>query len=152
MNGTVSTIDVGVSDVNSAFPSNQDVSWQLPSAAATGSYSAPVTVHGLFLVSGGAHTFYFLARRTSSTANAYIYDTQLTLVYIPTNYGTVSPTLTGGEDVPDDDSPVARVTASDIAAERSASIADNNARIEKEIAEMKERLAELETELKNGQR
>jgi len=150
VNGTTSTVEVGVSDDNSAFPSNQDVAWQLPSGAVTGTYTAPLTVHGLFEVSEGTNTFYFLARKSSVTSSAYLLDTQLTLVYVRTNYGTVSPTLTGGSDVPDAEARAAIVTASDIAAERSASVADNNARIEREVAEMRERLAALEAELKNG--
>jgi hypothetical protein len=150
-NGTTSSIDFGVSDVSTTLPVNQDLAWMLSAAAGTGTYTAPVTVHGLFSVTSGSHTFYFLGNKTSTTGNSYMLDTQLTLLYIPTFYGTVEPTLAGGTDVPDGEAPVRTISAAEVTAERSASEEANDARVEHELAAMRDRIAALEEELRNRQ-
>lgn len=61
------------------------------SSVATGFFDYPVTVHGLFSVAAGNNTFFLLAKEFSGSLSAF--DMQLTLVFFPTTYGTVDPTL-----------------------------------------------------------
>lgn len=51
---------LGVSDANDYFPVSQDLGVQLDRDLPTGLYDLPVTVHALFEVALGTHTFYFL--------------------------------------------------------------------------------------------
>lgn len=141
--GTTSYADFGLSDNSGTFPANQTVTLELPSIANSGFYGFPVTVHGLFSVAAGMHTFYILGNEGGGDIRAY--DMQLSLLYIPTAYGTVSPTLAGGPSAGrEDDATGSPLTAADIAAERAESEAFNTARIERELAEMRARLEALE--------
>ena len=144
--GVVSQLMIGVSDAAGVFPTNQDVLLEISSNWPTGYFYQASTVHGLFEVTAGAHTFYLVGREYSGawTAN----DVQFSLMFFPTMYGTVEPTLVAG-DAPDDASAPQRgaLTASEIASERAQSEADNSARIERELSEMRERLERLEAEL-----
>ena len=140
--GTLSAVELGVSDVSTAFPVNQDMALQLPDSAATGLYSFPVTVHGLFEVDTGTHTFYFLAQENSG--DFAVYDLQLTLLYVPTAYGTVAATSTGPGAVPDSDAPrMVSVTDSDVAAERHESEQLNMERIDRELLKLQQDIERL---------
>ena len=68
----------------------------IPSAAPTGGYTLPTTVHGLFQVSTRASRFQLLADENSGEWN--VSDMQLTLVCLPTSYGPVIPTFAGGQE------------------------------------------------------
>ncbi len=151
-NGTYSRAEFGVSDSSTELPGNQDVMAGLPSGAATGNYYMPITGHGLFEVaSAGTYTYYFLGELIDPGVEILIYDKQLTLIYIPTSYGTVSPTLAGGADIPEDNSSGnPGMTEADITAERTESIAANEARVEKELAEIRERMEKLEREMEDN--
>lgn len=143
-NGSNSSLDVGVSDVDTSLPPNQDVQVRLSSSLPTGTCSIPVTVHGLFEVTQGENTFYLLARQNEG--NIDMYDLQLTVMYVPTAYGSVSPTLARGRNDGDEASVAAPLpTPADIAAEQAESRAANDARIEREIAEIRERLEAIES-------
>jgi hypothetical protein len=121
----------GVSDDSGVFPTNQDVTLSLDDDLPTGLYDFPVTCHGLFEVSAGTRTFYFLGTETDGLYMAY--DRQISLVFIPTAYGTVEPTVAGaGEDVVGEP-----MTDAAIAAQRAASIEANMARMERELAELR---------------
>jgi len=150
--GTSSTLNVGVSDDPSALPDNQDLGWLIPTSSATGTYTLPITAHGLFEVSAGSNTFYLLGRSATASAPMFALDKQLSLIYIPTSYGTVTPTLASGaladSDVPTDEG----LSAGDISSERVASIEANNTRIEHELAEMRAKIEALQTELENANR
>jgi hypothetical protein len=140
--GISSTADFGVSDTSISFPANQDVALQIPDSAASGHYSFPVTVHGLFEVSAGTHTFYFLAQEYSGDIAAY--DLQLTLIYIPTAYGTVVSTLTGPRGVPDADAPkMTSVMDADVVAERYESERLNRERIDRELNKLHKEIERL---------
>ncbi len=150
--GTSSTLNVGVSDDPSALPDNQDLGWLIPTSSATGTYTLPITAHGLFEVSAGSNTFYLLGRSATASAPMFALDKQLSLIYIPTSYGTVTPTLASSaladSDVPTDEG----LSAGDISSERVASIEANNTRIEHELAEMRAKIEALQTELENANR
>jgi hypothetical protein len=147
VNGTDSYCQFGVSDNNAAFPPNQDITVGLDDNAPSGYYHMGSTFHGLFGVAGaGTYTYYFLGDETSGTFT--LYDAQLTLLYIPTNYGTVMPTKQGiaqeetrGEGWPG-------MTAATVAAERSESEAANMARIERELSDMRAEFEALREEMK----
>jgi hypothetical protein len=145
--GTVSTADFGVSASSSSFPVNQEVALYFDDALATGTYIIPTTVHGLFTVSAGSNTFYFLAQENSG--NYSVNDMQLTLVYLPTAYGTVVATKIEGEsNIPDEQAPkVSSMSPSDIEAEKAESEAFNAARIDKELAEIRAQIEALKAEM-----
>jgi len=145
VNGTTSNAEFGVTDETGFLPVNQDVLLQYPSNAATGSYAAPVTVHGTFSVSSGDRTFSLAGKELSGSW--LIYDTQLTVMFFPTRYGTVSPTLLarGGAD---NEAPVLPpMSATEIEAERLRSVADNQARRDAELAEVRAMMQALQSEL-----
>ncbi|UCF05801.1 MAG: hypothetical protein JSV33_01830 [bacterium] len=144
--GAMTYADVGVSDVNNAFVTSTDMTAAIADAAPTGRYIIPASSTALFTVSAGTHTFYMLGRGGAGTVTAY--DVNLAAVFIPTAYGTVSPTLTSASDGIEEGTTRA-MSSSDIAAERSESIAINQARIERELLEMKAKIEELEKELQN---
>jgi hypothetical protein len=146
-NGTTSSCNFGVSDDPAALPPNQDVNIGIPSAAVTGAYNIPTTVHGLFSVAAGTYTYYFIGNGASGAF--YCFDTQLTLLYIPTAYGTVTPTLAGISADAIDSGTRPGLTSAEIASERVRSEADNASRIERELAEMRDRIETLEREARN---
>jgi len=148
--GTQDGFNVGVSDSSAALPGNQDFAFTIGSTAATAFYSRVLTVHGLFSVAAGSSTFYLLAENFGG-ATGTVFDRQLSLVFIPTAYGTVEGTLAslGGPNLGDDETlpPTAPLTDADFAAERAQSIADNQARVDAELAEMRAMIAALQAQL-----
>jgi len=146
VNGVASHGVIGTSDNDLSFPDNQNLYVDYPATAATGSYFVPATCHGLYYNAyGGTFTYYLLGIRTTGGYNSF--ENQLSLVYIPTAYGSVQPTLAGARSSTEKTLGAA-LTAQDVATQRSASEAANTARIEKELREMKARLAALETRVK----
>jgi len=144
--GTMSWARFGVSDVSGSLPNNQDVSFQLPSGASSGQYYFATTVHGLFEVTPGSHTFYLLAEE--GMGNWVAHDMQLTLIYFRSAYGTVTPTKSGGPDIPDDQTPqVPAMTQADIAAEQAQARAFGIARIERELAAVRAELEALKRDM-----
>ncbi len=143
-NGTSSQADFGVSSTSSSLPNNQDVTVLWPSELPSSSlYSIPVTVQSIFEVAGaGDYTFYLLGDEIS--ADFTCYDMQLSVIYFPTSYGTVmSPALTGN--VPDDEAaPVNGLSASFVDNQKMESVEANNARIRRELEEMRKRMEKLE--------
>ncbi|MBN1827299.1 MAG: hypothetical protein JW958_13655 [Candidatus Eisenbacteria bacterium] len=112
-------------------------SLQLPGGMPWGTYNQPVTIHGLFPVStAGTHTFYFLGEIQVSDFD--LYDKTLTLLYVPTAYGNVSEPLTAGGPVNDPE----------VGAERAAAEAANAARLEKEVAGLREEIEAIRAELR----
>jgi len=147
-NGTDDQAEFGVSEASGSFPSNQDCLLMVPAAAATGVYTFPVTVHRLFAVpSAGDYTFYFLAKKYSGIITGN--DVQLTMVYFPSNYGTVETLAGGGSggalDVESDGIVVSREEQLSPEAETAESV--YRARIEEELEAMRAEIAELRREL-----
>lgn len=87
------TLNIGVSTQPSTLPSSQTLSLQMPPSTTTfGQYNFPGGAHAVFQVaSGGTFTYYFNAR-ASGYGTPQIFDSTLTLIYVPTAYGTVTPT------------------------------------------------------------
>jgi hypothetical protein len=139
--GTDSETNIGISTSNSALPANQNVYVEFSSALPSDTYFHSLTVHGLFEVTAGTHTFYFLVHTGAGSPRFHALKRQLSLVFIPTSYGTVQPTAASFGVPSDADARLVAFTDADLAAEREASIAQNNARLERELAAMR---AELE--------
>ena len=146
--GTSSSAQFGVS-TDATLPENQDVGFYFPSGNPSGTYDIPVTVHGLFEVTAGSHDFYLLGQSLAGTH--YAFDRQLTLVFLPTSYGTIEPTVAGAN-VPDDQAPVKSIPAGDAASIHAASAAANDARIEDELAALRARVEELERDRDDNRR
>ena len=81
----------GVSDSPSAFPSNQQVSLFLSAV----DYQVPVTSTGLFFANAGLNDFYFLGQAFGPGLTQSADKIALTLIFIPTSYGTINPTAVG---------------------------------------------------------
>ena len=141
---------IGVSDNDAGLPDNQDNYLQLAAAMPSGTYFFPASVHGMFEeVSAGTYTFYMLGYAYSGSCTCY--ERQLSLVYIPTTYGTFDPMLAAGSSG-DEKTIGPALTSGDIAIQKTSTEAANAARIERELAAMKERLAAVEQEIRNEKR
>lgn len=143
--GSASSAAYGVSRTAGVFPASQDVHHSVSASASTGIFSVPVTVHGLFPVSAGSQTFYLLAERESGGYAAL--NMKMTVVYLPTNYGTVDPTVASSGD---DDRPVqsSALTAADIEAEKRESEAVNAKRLEDEVARLRAEVDQLMSKMR----
>lgn len=140
---TIASSTFGVSDTTGAVPANQDIEWHLNAPLPDVGYDLPVTVHGLFQVSPGSRTFYFVGTQSSGNVLTSVFDAQLTCVFIPTAYGLVTPTISTGTN--SDEGPIAPgLTQPELDAEVLQSILANQARIEAENAEMRRRIQALE--------
>jgi hypothetical protein len=155
--------NIGVSDSSTALPVNQDLFMTVIDALPTGVYEKIVSPHGLFAVSAGANTFYLLGEKTNSTSDdATAYDSQLTLIYFATAYGTVTSTLLNttataasiDPAAPGESASVVRAgrTELEIALEREESIAANQVRMQRELTEMRVRFDALQKELEETMR
>lgn len=98
--GNPTYAQVGVSDTPSALQTNQDITAQIPFSAASGTYTLPLTSHGIFPVSAGSHTFYLVGESDSVSGTASAGNRQLSLLFVETSYGTVSPLSLPGEGDP----------------------------------------------------
>jgi len=172
--GSGAWLNLGVSTTSSSFPANQDMSLSITSAMAVSQYTFVTSVHGLFAVSVGTRTFYLLGRQTSGDWGAN--NAQLSLLFFPTAYGTVSSTLAAASAAGPEGETVALrgavplagkvavvgsvaadgsveehgTSPDDVAQERASCEAFNAARMERELQEMRARLARVESELENG--
>lgn len=152
-NGTATNALFGVSDRPGVLPDTQDVGLVVPAPAPTGTYIFPVTVQGVFPVTAGSHTFYFLGDENSGAVT--LNDMSLTCIYFPTSYGvTVSPLMMppGVPVIPDELAPQARpMTAADLASERVESELWDHARLQAELLEMRAYVEEIQRRLDNNQ-
>jgi hypothetical protein len=151
INGSTSSVNFGVSTSSSSLPGSQDIGIYLPSTLPTGSYYFPVTPQTVFTLGAGTHTLYLLGDQLAIGAGGSIdaYDMQLTLIYIPTSYGTVSaPAASTSSDY--DAATAINSATPDLDAERRESIESNNARMAKELAAMKAELEEIKRQLEQG--
>jgi hypothetical protein len=146
--GTETYANVGVSNVDTGLPAAQDIQTYLPSDLPTDTYRLGITRHNLFIVGDtGTTTFYFIGRLYSGSCT--VYDVQLSLVYLPTTYGTVAP-LTAGVAGDENEVPIrGPLTQAEIAAERSESEQANMVRIQHELDAMRAELDEIKRGLEN---
>lgn len=154
--GTTTRASFGVSDLPSVLPGNQELSLMYDDVLPTGLRHVPVGCHGLFQVpSSGTFTFFFLGIKAEGAF--YCHDVQLTLVFLPTAYGDVNPTMAGGgpqgtgrgtDEQYGDRNITAPITDGDIARERADAETMHAARLERELAEIREELEKLRREIK----
>jgi hypothetical protein len=148
--GTTSSAQFGVSTVINAWGDNQDNSLIIPSGVPTGDFYFPVTVHAVIGAAQGSDIFYFLAKEV--TGNVSVYDAQLSVVYFPTAYGTVTPPAPGDLSAVEDQTGTRLpMTEADIAAEQAESEAFYRAKVEEEMARMRARIEALEQEAQEQQ-
>jgi len=147
--GASSFAELGISDAAGTFPATQDdLLLDVSLNAASGFYRHIVTVQGLFSVSAGASTFYLLGHETQGDYT--VFDRQLSLIFFPTAYGTVTSTLAAAGSNPRDEvgMKIFGLTAPEIAAEQAEAEAFNQARIEKELFEIQTQRVALEERIK----
>ena len=148
--GIDSAINFGVSDVSQTYSTSQDIELRIDANMPVGNYDYPVTVHGVFPVNAGNRTFYLVGDQNSTGHSVTAFDPTLSLIFVPTNYGSVSGSRTEpGGFVPDFASPAQAggLTPEQVMAEQTHSASANQARVDAELAAMRERMARLEREL-----
>jgi len=137
--GTGDTGRIGVSDNEASFPNAQNNELKLSADIPTGVYSFPVSVHCLFEVAdAGSFSYFLLGGELSGVVS--VNKSSLTALYIPTAYGSVDALSAPYESASSD---------SDPALERREAEAFNDARLKRELAAMRDRIAALESELGN---
>ena len=138
-NGLSTNALFGVSDLVGVLPGTQDFNLTIPTSAPTGTFVLPVTVHGLFTVNAGPNTFYLLGDETSGSLQ--FSDVQLSILYVPTAYGTVTPSLTAGE------GDALRAAPRFAADESREAESFHRARVDREMATMQAAMDELRRKL-----
>ena len=147
----VSSAYFGLSDAGDSFPTGASVYHRVPADAGGGSWYPGVSVTWMFETpSAGAYTFYFAGEQVAG--DWLVARSNMSLMYFPTYYGLLAKPLAGPEVNPEGVLPPGgpALTAADIAAERAESIAANDARIERELAEMEAKIAEIRASMRNG--
>jgi hypothetical protein len=148
-NGTGTSGAVGLSDDGVAFGTAQDVNLQISTNAGSGSYSLPAHFNGVFPATADAPlTIHLVGSEASGVID--IEDVSLTLLYVPTSYGTVSATLLAtdnGEKGAAQGTQSAAVIADEVAASRRANDDRIAAETAAQLAAHTARLAELEARL-----
>ena len=147
--GNTSIVTIGVSDVAASLPAEQDFQVNIPGAAPSGTWDSTVGAHGVFAVTSGANTFYLVGRAsTAGSANAF--DMNLTTMFFPTAYGTVTPPApqTGPSEAQQSAIVTSHgMTAGDLAAERAEAEAFNAARMQRELTEIRRELEQLKLDV-----
>lgn len=155
--GTDTSVNFYLSPVSASTVSSSQVRIEIDgSVGSDSSLSRSVTMHDVFEVSGGTPFSIFLnGTTTGGGTSTDADDTQLTLLFVPTAYGTVqrepgdAGRFGGVEPGPLAASRPA-LTPADFAAEREASIAANLARMEAEMAQMRAEIDAMRAERANA--
>lgn len=148
--GTHSYAIVGISDVPTSLPGNQDLDFHVDSAAASGKYFIPFGMTSMFEVpSAGAYTYYYLGYEFSGAIT--VADMQFNLVYFPTAYGTVD-SVPPPVSAPDGDGSVRLdgLTPMESDTKRTETEALNVARLERELATMKAKIEAMQQQIDNN--
>lgn len=154
VNGSDQGVNVGLSDKNNAFYDGIELSMDIPGGRATGSYNLLFSPTMVFPVTAaGSYTFYLVASEDGGQgANIVrVSDAQITLLYVPTAYGTVGTGVTllqGSGAVPDGFGPGrGPLTAQEIAAEQTEELRRQNAVLVERQRELERRLDEQQRRL-----
>ncbi len=149
--GTTSHNWAGLSSSSSTIPGDQELQVFISSALPSAEYLEQLASVEIFPVPAGAFTVYYNCVHLTGATGAF-YDINLELVYLPTTYGTVLASaqadlpVTASTGTPNQ--VVAATPTVSSETERVQSMADNNARIEKELATMKAQLEKLQAQFK----
>lgn len=153
-NKTASTTNLwsrcGISTDSTSLGAAMDITAGVPSSAADGFYYFPYSASGIFQVSAGTNTFYFIGEELSGDG-CRVWDSNLTLLFIPTSYGTVSSNIidpsssarAGTINGSNSDAVFTGSTIEETKAITEQSILDNQRRIEKEMADLKALIKEM---------
>ena len=132
--------DCGFSDVP---PAALRTDFKIEFGVLKGVARLPFSFQGLFEVTSGPVEVCIMGRISNEIATTTLRNQSLTLLFIPTAYGTVSTnSLAGAEGR---DTSAEDVQGSD--AERAASIQDNDARRARELAEIQSQLTAIQSQL-----
>lgn len=147
--GIESSINFGVSDASQSISSSQDIELRIEGNSPSGAYDHPVTVHGVFPVNAGTRTFYLVGDQNSTGHTVTALDPTLSLIFVPTSYGTVTGSRGLPGELPDERAPhqFGGLSIDQVLTERALSEQANQDRIDRELADMRERMARLEREL-----
>jgi len=120
--GTTSLAAFAISDDSAGpLPASRDVHIGLPTSLSSGTAKIPVSVQATLPVSAGPSTFHLLGRENFGTFS--VEDVQLTAVFVPTAYGSVSSAPVVHAEVPVSESvPAARRSSQSDAAARAETI------------------------------
>lgn len=143
--GTGTSGAVGLSDDGLNFGTAQDMNVIISGNAPGGAYAIPAHVSAVFPATAGvAKTIHLMASEASG--DIQLEDLSLTLLYVPTAYGTVTSSFADGRSGQGDSggAPRGALTSGEIEAERVESQRWNAKRIEREFAEMRAQMEELE--------
>jgi len=145
--GATTRIEYGVSTQSDDLPNGLDIEVMIDSNVSSGTFRYPVTAHAIFTVSEGSNTFYFVGKQIVGSSTAY--DTQLSVIFIPTEYGTIDvPSGLAANDAPDETAVIrGPLTQTDIAAERAEARTANEARLQRELEEIRQRIEDIESEM-----
>lgn len=147
--GTTTAGIFGLAVDSQFFPSNTDKQLRLSANLPSGAFNFPITVHALFPVSQGLHSVNFLGAISIAGNNIEVADTQITAVYLPTNYGSVS------RDPPAASLPVGSTHAAPTPARLDAIEAENAAlrtQTQRQQSELDELRAKLDAVLQDRQK
>jgi hypothetical protein len=148
--GTHSYAIVGISDVPTSLPGNQDLDFHVDSAAATGKYFIPFGMTSMFKVpSAGAYTYYYLGYEFSGAIT--VADMQFNLVYFPTAYGTVDsvpPPVSASDG--DGSVQLDGMTLIESDTKRTQTEALDVARLKRELATMKAKIEAMQQQIDNN--
>tara|TARA_R110000737_G_scaffold2923_6_gene8670 strand:+ start:135415 stop:136857 length:1443 start_codon:yes stop_codon:yes gene_type:complete len=145
-NPSTATANFGVSALSTSMPTNGDVELRMDGNGASGSYDYPVTVQAIFPAVQGANTYYFLGDQNSTAGSFTVLDKQLSAIFIPTAYGTVSRET--GINTPDDQTPTtAPRTNYDILQEQNAALQADSQRQQRELEEIRAMMQHMKQQL-----
>jgi hypothetical protein len=139
---------IGLTENPSVLPDNQDINVFLSSAIGNGLYIVPQSNMALFPVNPGNNTIY-LSGSKNNTNTCTVRDIQLTLVFIPTAYGTIQTANAVdsgdlGQEPPDIQATRGPLTAGELATERSESEQFYQQQLAEEMRAMQTRLLEMQ--------
>ena len=144
--GTNSHATVGISDISTSLPGNQDLDFQIDGAAPSGVYSFPYGVTSMFEVpSAGSYTYYYLAYEYPDCSIS-VADIQFNLIYFPTAYGTVDPAPPPTK-TPDGDGSTRLGGLTKMATDTEPAEILDVARLERELAAMKAKIEALQQQI-----
>lgn len=80
----------GVTQTSDTLPADQEKEYRIAGNAPAGAYVSAISVQKIFPVEAGPNAFYFEGKKLAGFFNHGVRDITLSLVFFPTNYGTVT--------------------------------------------------------------
>lgn len=150
--GSDQGVNIGISDKNNTFFEGIELSMDVPANRATGNYNLLFSPSMVFPIDdAGSYTFYLVASEDGGNGANVVRasDAQLTLLYVPTAYGTVGlDALASTFGAPDELAPLRPALSElDIAREQAAEFRRHTAALEARQLELERRLDEQQRRL-----